>query len=99
MTNWEHEALRPEVNQSPTLKQRFSRSILPIIRINPRDMADLAMADIRSRIPSFRILIIGKANAGKTTILRKICETTDTPTVVNRNGETVSCIAGHTRQA
>ena len=29
--------------------------------------------EIRSECPKFRILIIGKANAGKTTILRKVC--------------------------
>jgi GTPase SAR1 family protein len=28
---------------------------------------------IRGECPQFRILIIGKANAGKTTILRKVC--------------------------
>jgi len=28
---------------------------------------------IRAECPQFRILIIGKANAGKTTILRKVC--------------------------
>jgi len=28
---------------------------------------------IRAKCPQFRILIIGKANAGKTTILRKVC--------------------------
>jgi len=28
---------------------------------------------IRRRCPQFRVLIIGKANAGKTTILRKVC--------------------------
>jgi len=28
---------------------------------------------IRDECPQFRILIIGKANAGKTTILRKVC--------------------------
>ena len=33
----------------------------------------LGAEDIRARCPQFRILIIGKANAGKTTILRKVC--------------------------
>ena len=30
-------------------------------------------AEIRGQCPHFRILVIGKANAGKTTILRKVC--------------------------
>jgi GTPase SAR1 family protein len=29
--------------------------------------------EIRRQCPQFRILVIGKANAGKTTILRKVC--------------------------
>ena len=33
----------------------------------------LDAAAIRRECPKFRILIIGKANAGKTTILRKVC--------------------------
>ena len=33
----------------------------------------LDAAEIRASCPQFRILIIGKANAGKTTILRKVC--------------------------
>jgi len=33
----------------------------------------LSAEQIRAVCPQFRILIIGKANAGKTTILRKVC--------------------------
>jgi GTPase SAR1 family protein len=33
----------------------------------------LSAEEIRADCPQFRILIIGKANAGKTTILRKVC--------------------------
>ena len=33
----------------------------------------LGAEEIRRECPQFRILIIGKANAGKTTILRKVC--------------------------
>ena len=37
----------------------------------------------RRRIPNFqfRVLIIGRANAGKTSILQRVCETTESPTV------------------
>ncbi|KAH7929079.1 hypothetical protein BV22DRAFT_1029912 [Leucogyrophana mollusca] len=38
-------------------------------------------ADIRDRIPRFRILVIGRANAGKTTILQKVCKTTENPEI------------------
>ena len=37
----------------------------------------------RRRVPDirFRVLIIGRANAGKTSILQRVCETTDSPIV------------------
>ncbi|KAH8980431.1 hypothetical protein EDB86DRAFT_2813719 [Lactarius hatsudake] len=37
----------------------------------------------RRRIPSiqFRVLIIGRANAGKTSILQRVCETTESPII------------------
>ncbi|KAG8958586.1 hypothetical protein FRC03_009001, partial [Tulasnella sp. 419] len=44
---------------------------------------------IRDKCPRFRILIIGKANSGKTTILQKMCGTTDTPIVTDQNGKQI----------
>ncbi|KAG8949132.1 hypothetical protein FRC03_000445 [Tulasnella sp. 419] len=44
---------------------------------------------IRHKCPRFRILVIGKANSGKTTILQKMSGTTDTPIVRDRNGEKI----------
>ncbi|KAG8945409.1 hypothetical protein FRC03_001725 [Tulasnella sp. 419] len=45
---------------------------------------------IRKRCPRFRILIIGKANSGKTTILQKMCGTTDTPIVIDKDGKKIN---------
>ena len=39
----------------------------------PGRQGALSAEEIRAECPQFRILIIGKANAGKTTILRKVC--------------------------
>jgi GTPase SAR1 family protein len=36
---------------------------------------------VRERCGRFRILIIGRANAGKTTILQKVCNTTEEPEI------------------
>jgi GTPase SAR1 family protein len=36
----------------------------------------------------FRVLIIGRANAGKTTILQRVCETTESP-IIYRGKEQV----------
>ena len=45
----------------------------------------------RCRIPQikFRVLIIGRANAGKTSILQKVCDTTESPVVYRRGNEEV----------
>ena len=37
----------------------------------------------------FRVLIIGRANAGKTTILQRVCNTTEQPKIFNREGNEV----------
>ena len=41
----------------------------------------------RRRIPQikFRVLIIGRANAGKTSILQRVCDTTESPVVYRGN--------------
>ena len=46
-------------------------------------------AQSRPRIPEirFRVLVIGRANAGKTSILQRVCETTDSPTIYRGNEE------------
>ncbi|KDQ08299.1 hypothetical protein BOTBODRAFT_37992 [Botryobasidium botryosum FD-172 SS1] len=40
----------------------------------------------------FRVLIIGKANAGKTTILRALCGTNDEPEVYDRKGHRIGSV-------
>ncbi|KDQ05861.1 hypothetical protein BOTBODRAFT_122181 [Botryobasidium botryosum FD-172 SS1] len=46
------------------------------------------MAEIR-RPEKFRVLIIGRANAGKTTILRAVCGAEEEPDVYDQNGRKV----------
>ncbi|KZP04581.1 hypothetical protein FIBSPDRAFT_1054588 [Athelia psychrophila] len=46
--------------------------------------------DIRRRFRRIRILIIGRANSGKTTILQKVCGTTDKPIVYNDRGKMIN---------
>ena len=41
------------------------------------------------RIGRFRVLVIGRSNAGKTTLLRRVCNTTGFPEVFNAKGEKV----------
>jgi hypothetical protein len=45
-----------------------------------------------SRAPSdikFRVLIIGRANAGKTSILQRVCDTTENPEIYSVDSEGV----------
>ena len=46
-------------------------------------------AELRKKAGRFRILIIGRANSGKTTILQKICKTDENPDIFNSKGEKV----------
>ncbi|KAF8270575.1 hypothetical protein EI94DRAFT_1571135 [Lactarius quietus] len=43
----------------------------------------MAAEQTRRRIPEFqfRVLVVGRANAGKTSILQRVCETTESPTI------------------
>jgi len=43
--------------------------------------------DLRSKCGHFRILIIGRANAGKTTILKKVCNSIEDPEIFSPSGE------------
>ncbi|KAG1798593.1 uncharacterized protein HD556DRAFT_1440299 [Suillus plorans] len=46
-------------------------------------------AKIREKIGRFRILVIGRANAGKTTILQRVCNTRDNPEIYNSAGKKI----------
>ncbi|KAG1782011.1 hypothetical protein EV702DRAFT_501053 [Suillus placidus] len=52
-------------------------------------MATIDTQDLRERIGRFRVLIIGRANAGKTTILRKVCDTTEDPEIYDTKGKKI----------
>ncbi|KAL4073009.1 hypothetical protein V8B97DRAFT_1956228 [Scleroderma yunnanense] len=41
------------------------------------------------RIGRFRILVIGRSNAGKTTLLQRVCNTTELPKIINAKGEKI----------
>ncbi|KDQ53754.1 hypothetical protein JAAARDRAFT_698429 [Jaapia argillacea MUCL 33604] len=49
--------------------------------------------DIRWRYEQFRVLVMGRANAGKTTILQRVCNTTDQPEIYNTEGEEIGLSA------
>jgi hypothetical protein len=48
--------------------------------------------DIREKFGRFRILVVGRANAGKTTLLQRICNTTEKPEIFDREGNKVDLV-------
>ena len=44
-------------------------------------MNDRDPYDLRVKYTHFRILVIGRANAGKTTLLQRVCNTTEDPCI------------------
>ncbi|KAG2132690.1 uncharacterized protein EDB93DRAFT_896569 [Suillus bovinus] len=50
-------------------------------------MATIDAQDLRERIGRFRVLTMGRRNAGKTTILQKVCNTTDEPEIYDIKGK------------
>jgi len=45
--------------------------------------------DFEKKAFRFRILVVGRANAGKTTILQKVCNTTEEPEIYDAKGEKI----------
>ena len=46
-------------------------------------MANLNTFNARQKYNHFHILVIGPANAGKTTLLKRVCNTTEDPHIYN----------------
>ena len=49
----------------------------------------MRIEDGEEKFGRFRILVIGRANAGKTTILERICDSTENPEIYDEQGEKV----------
>ena len=49
----------------------------------------MPIENLRERFGRFRILVVGRANAGKTTILKKICNSIEDPEIYDDQGRRV----------
>jgi hypothetical protein len=47
------------------------------------------VVNLRPEFGRFRILIVGRANAGKTTILKKVCNSIEDPEILTSSGKKV----------
>ncbi|KAJ7900406.1 hypothetical protein B0H13DRAFT_1622465 [Mycena leptocephala] len=54
---------------------------------------DSDLASLRSKCQHFRILVIGRANAGKTTLLKKVCHSIQNPEIFDPEGNWVRRLA------
>ena len=52
----------------------------------------MEIENLRERFGRFRVLVIGRANAGKTTILKNICDSTEDPEIYDAQGRKVRFI-------
>jgi GTPase SAR1 family protein len=53
----------------------------------PSDAAAAKRAEeVRQKFERFRALVLGRANSGKTTLLQKVCNTTEQPEIFDTNG-------------
>jgi len=58
-------------------------------RNQPETSANKRLGKIHETCPQFRILIMGRANAGKTTILQRVCKTIKDPDIFTPQGEKI----------
>ena len=66
----------------------------PVTIVSPSIEEDFRLDPVQvkkhfDRIGRFRILVIGRSNAGKTTLLQRVCNTTELPEIINARGEKV----------
>ena len=88
-------------NPVASMGNRLSRSQIPNNPIAPMDtqqsrrqtpnnpIAPMDTQQSRHRVPEiqFRVLIMGRANAGKSSILQRVCDTTGSPVIYRGNEE------------
>ncbi|KAF7373067.1 GTP-binding protein [Mycena sanguinolenta] len=51
-----------------------------------------AAINLRQKCSHFRVLVIGRANAGKTTLLKKVCNSVEDPEIFTPEGERIDLV-------
>ena len=78
--NFEQRMVPDSFEQMATVPDNFEQTI----RLNPDEVKEHF-----DRIGHFRILVVGRSNAGKTTLLQRVCNTTELPEIYNSKGKKV----------
>jgi len=83
-------SLPPSTASSPQIVEP-SVDPVPPATLAPAVTSDLdEAAKLRAKYTRFRILVIGRANAGKTTLLKRVCNTTEEPSIYEGGKNLVS---------
>ena len=64
---------------------RRSHAFYKVTTMSAASMSNSNPYDLREKYTRFRILVIGRANAGKTTLLQRVCNTTEDPCIYDEN--------------
>lgn len=81
-----------EVSKSLPPSSHLRQHGVPKVQAKVSNISDVMQdvdLDLMEKFQRFRILIIGRANAGKTTILQKICNATEDPEIYDDRGTRV----------
>jgi len=79
----------PPVPSSPPVAEPPTPSP-PALTAEARPIDPEEAAKLRAKYRHFRILVIGRANAGKTTLLKRVCNTTEDPCIYEEGKNLVS---------
>ncbi|KAG5651691.1 hypothetical protein H0H81_007803 [Sphagnurus paluster] len=61
---------------TPQSRSNSPSTVVPVVATDPKLLA---------KYTRFRILVIGRANAGKTTLLKRVCNTTEEPSIYDKD--------------
>ena len=80
---WDFDIKRSWTSEASNRKFTRSHSFFSPTTI----MRDPNPYELRAKYTRFRILVIGRANAGKTTLLQRVCNTTEDPCIYDENNK------------
>jgi len=80
----------PPVASSPHIAEPSVAPVPPAAPAPAVTMDPDEAAKLRAKYTRFRILVIGRANAGKTTLLKRVCNTTEEPSIYEEGKNLVS---------
>ncbi|KDQ11438.1 hypothetical protein BOTBODRAFT_177272 [Botryobasidium botryosum FD-172 SS1] len=79
-------ASSPSVSPHPT--RRVATKIVPNESHTPSGIDELM--ELRKKCQYFRVLVLGRANAGKTTLLKAVCGATGDPEILDTRGRRIA---------